>query len=899
MAHHRNLAFLLSCVAAAACAPGGSKDAGPDVAPRGLALARSVVHPLSDECPAGGVDIETGVDKNTDGDLAADEVQRVVTVCNGQDGKSAVFAVEVDESTESCPAGGLLISMGLDADGDEVLDEDEVVRTERLCHGAAGTDGLTSLVRLSEVEAGETCPAGGVSLVTGVDIDGDGTLAENEEQFSATVCHGTPGEPGPAGTSCTVTRDEDAASTTIDCEDGTTATVYDGQDGTAGPRGDAGPAGPRGPRGDAGAPGSNGFSSITVTDDQVGDACDAYENGGQRIRTGLDNGDGNGVASNDALEDGEVDSTTYVCNGADGPQGPQGPRGDAGPAGADGTSCTANRDDDAGVTTITCEDGTTATVPDGEDGADGLPGQTGPAGSRGDAGPQGEPGNDGYSSLTVVDSDVGTACDVNGNGGQRIRSGLDNGDNQGVARNGQLESGEVDSTTYVCNGADGAQGPRGDAGPQGASGADGYSTLTVVDTDVGASCDAYGNGGQRIRSGLDNGDNQGVARSGQLESGEVDSTTYVCNGADGAQGPRGDAGPQGADGLRSLIRLDDELGGPNCPYGGTKVLVGVDDNGDGQLQGDAVDDQEVDAVTILCSAEASTCDTGYHDGGDGRCVLVGCSESFHDADGSDGIRCAADSSLVYCDQDYVPTAISDATTLPTCVPRLQNSVTDEGLKASPVFKVITDIPVLYSCLGVSDNQPGVCNGVEEVGPFAIMYTEVTSDMYRGCVVAGSCADLPNYFTSSGELPKENIDWFNAQKYCAWVGGRLPVEKEWEFAAKNGDNRRYYPWGLTSVWDTIDQGSNNGQNGSTHTVGSFSPRGNVNMTSSGVFGTADGLRDMAGNVSEWTSTKFDDNKYIYKSGSWLDGPSASQISNRNEAYPSIRNERIGFRCAFEL
>ena len=43
-------------------------------------------------------------------------------------------------------------------------------------------------------------------------------------------------------------------------------------------------------------------------------ACPAA---GSRIRTGIDNGDGGGVAYNQNLEAGEVDSTIYVCDGED------------------------------------------------------------------------------------------------------------------------------------------------------------------------------------------------------------------------------------------------------------------------------------------------------------------------------------------------------------------------------------------------------------------------------------------------------------------------------------------------------------------------------------------------------------------------------------------------------
>ncbi|MGC3998926.1 MAG: MYXO-CTERM sorting domain-containing protein [Anaeromyxobacter sp.] len=140
----------------------------------------------------------------------------------------------------------------------------------------------------------------------------------------------------------------------------------------------------------------------------------------------------------------------------------------------------------------------------------------------------------GHRELTVTDDVVGSACDAYGNGGQRVLSGIDDGAGGGTADDGQLQPGEVRSTTIICNG--------GDGGP-GQPGTDGNAALVVTDDLVGSACDAYGNGGQRIRTGLDDGDGGGIAGDGVLQAGEVESTTIVCNGRDGAPGaPGGSSG---------------------------------------------------------------------------------------------------------------------------------------------------------------------------------------------------------------------------------------------------------------------------------------------------------------------------------------------------------------------
>jgi formylglycine-generating enzyme len=48
------------------------------------------------------------------------------------------------------------------------------------------------------------------------------------------------------------------------------------------------------------------------------------------------------------------------------------------------------------------------------------------------------------------------------------------------------------------------------------------------------------------------------------------------------------------------------------------------------------------------------------------------------------------------------------------------------------------------------------------------------------------------------LPMNCMSWYEALSFCAWDGGRLPTEAEWNDAAAGGSEQRVCPWGPESL-----------------------------------------------------------------------------------------------------
>ena len=110
----------------------------------------------------------------------------LLTACKGSDGLSALVRTEQEGAGAHCPAGGLVVLSGLDRNGDGSLQDTEVLpaQTQYLC--SAGS--LAPLVDVQAEPAGSNCAAGGERLSSGLDRNGNGTLDADEVSTTRYLC---------------------------------------------------------------------------------------------------------------------------------------------------------------------------------------------------------------------------------------------------------------------------------------------------------------------------------------------------------------------------------------------------------------------------------------------------------------------------------------------------------------------------------------------------------------------------------------------------------------------------------------------------------------------------------------------------------------------------------------
>lgn len=191
--------------------------------------------------------------------------------------------------------------------------------------------------------------------------------------------------------------------------------------------------------------------------------------------------------------------------------------------------------------------------------------------------------------------------------------------------------------------------------------------------------------------------------------------------------------------------------------------------------------------------------------------------------------------------------------------------------------------------------------------FALNSTEITQEHYAR--VTGT---NPSTSFIAPQKPVFNVSWENAMAFCKEIGGSLPTEAQWEFAARAGTNSYYY-WGERQMhgnglspepWAVFDENSFKLGKPGPQEVASRRPN-------------SFGFYDMAGNLQEWvydahawwygstlmsrkdpkgpSSLIADDHRL--KGGSWRSDKRELQHTKYDHEDPRFWSDDIGFRCAF--
>ncbi len=189
-----------------------------------------------------------------------------------------------------------------------------------------------------------------------------------------------------------------------------------------------------------------------------------------------------------------------------------------------------------------------------------------------------------------------------------------------------------------------------------------------------------------------------------------------------------------------------------------------------------------------------------------------------------------------------------------------------------------------------------------VGAFEIDETEVSVAAYQLCVAADRCTAPGSGSQCNWGQPNRRghpvncVDWDQAVAFCRWAAKRLPTEQEWEYAARGPAGLRY-PWGEVAPTNQLCWGRGLADGGTEEgTCPALGMPGGESML---------GVKGMADNVREWTSTKMcpyarpdcESTTMVMRGGAWTDtDPLGVRLALRNAKEPSYRSDSVGFRCA---
>ncbi len=191
-----------------------------------------------------------------------------------------------------------------------------------------------------------------------------------------------------------------------------------------------------------------------------------------------------------------------------------------------------------------------------------------------------------------------------------------------------------------------------------------------------------------------------------------------------------------------------------------------------------------------------------------------------------------------------------------------------------------------------------------------------------------------WFQGFNTYPVVGVNWYQANAFCDWrthywsserdkarmyTEGkfRLPSEQEWEWAARGGRNESPYPWGGPYIINKKGCYLANFK----PQRGNYSADGGLYTVPVDKYAANDyGLKNMSGNVSEWTNSAYLGGSYdqmsdinpevrlgnkttdpvymtrkVVRGGSWRDVAYFLQVGTRDYEYADTAKSYLGFRC----